>query len=84
MHPEVIDMIFDSKKRRSIRAIKKTAALHGISEQQCREEMQAALDSGWENALRDPAVKAAWEKYFPDGGKPSLEDFMARLAAELR
>ena len=84
MQPEVIDMIFSSKKRRSRRAIRQTAAHFGVTEQECRNEMQAALDEAWATAQQDPEVRSEWEKYFPDGCKPSLEDFMARLAAELR
>ena len=77
-------MIFSSKKRRSGRAIRKTATHFGIPEDQCRREMQAALDEAWATAQQDPEVRSKWAKYFPDGKKPSLEDFMARLAAELR
>lgn len=77
-------MIFSSKKRRTRRAIRGAAEQAGISEQKCREEMQAALDDAWANSQHDPAARAAWERYFPSGTKPSLEDFMERIAAEVR
>lgn len=76
-------MAFSSKKRKARRAIRGTAAHFGITAQECQDEMQAALDEAWENSRHDPAARAAWERYFPDGKKPSLEDFMARLAAEI-
>ena len=77
-------MVFSSKKRRTRRAIRGAAEQAGISEQKCREEMQAALDDAWARSAADPAVKSAWSKYFPDGEKPSLEDFIERIAAEVR
>lgn len=76
-------MIFNSKKRKTRRVIRETAVQHGISKTECRSEMQAALDEAWENALRDPAVKTVWERYFQAGKKPTLEEFISRLGEEL-
>lgn len=64
--------------------IRNTAARFGISEQECRSAMQATLDEAWATAQQDPEVRSKWAKYFPSGEKPTLEDFVERLATELR
>ena len=46
--------------------------------------MQATLDEAWATAQQDPEVRSKWAKYFPSGEKPTLEDFVERLATELR
>lgn len=46
--------------------------------------MQATLDEAWATAQQDPEVRSKWAKYFPSEEKPTLEDFVERLATELR
>lgn len=46
-------------------------------------EIQMALDEAWEASQSDPTAKAHWERLFPDGKKPSQEEFIKRLAQEL-
>ena len=47
-------------------------------------EIQWALDDAWERSRNDPAAKAYWDRLFPDGKKPSQEEFINRLSQELR
>lgn len=46
-------------------------------------EIQLALDDAWERSRNDPAAKAYWQRLFPDGKKPSQEEFIKRLSQEL-
>lgn len=46
-------------------------------------EIQLALDEAWEASQDDPVAKAHWQRLFPDGKKPSQEEFIKRLAQEL-
>ena len=83
MQLEVIDMIFSEKKEKAERAIQRAADVYGISKEQCRKDMQEALDASWEAALEDPNLRAAWMMYFPDGEKPDLEDFIIRMVSAI-
>lgn len=47
-------------------------------------EIQLAIDEAWEASRSDPAAKAHWDRLFPDGKKPSQEEFIRRLAQELQ
>ena len=61
--------------------IRRVAQRHGLSTDDVRREMQAALDEA--RATADPAAKQRQQELFPDGW-PSLEQFIARVAAELQ
>ena len=74
--------IFD--KRKAKRAINKTARHFGESELQVRKDMQEALDEAWETSRNDPAARDAWERYFPGGEKPALDQFIATLGRRLK
>lgn len=62
-------------------AIRHAAQKCGVSAAEARRDMQEALDEAW--ATADPAAKQRQQELFPDG-KPSLEQFIARVAAELQ
>lgn len=66
------------------RAIKGTALHFGESELQIRKDMQEAIDEAWAASRTDPAARDAWEKYFPGGEKPSLDQFIATLGLRLK
>lgn len=72
------------EKRKAKNTIKKTAKLHGVTAQQCRADMEEAIDEAWKTSRQDPAAKAAWDKYFPDGQKPSVEEFIMVLGTKLK
>ena len=68
---------------RAQRTITKTARISGVAPLQCRRDMQAAIDEAWANSRKNPEAKAAWDRYFPSGQKPTLEEFMVVLAGRL-
>ena len=49
-------------------------------EQNIRAEMQKALDESWKN----PLASAAWKEYFPDGKKPTVEEFIRVISEKIR
>lgn len=61
--------------------IRETARKFGITPEQCKADMQAAIDEGWRT--EDPAARAYWAELFPGGRKPSLEEFICRVAKEV-
>lgn len=70
-------------KLRAKATIRKTARKFEITPAQSRADMQAAIDDAWERTREDPAARAYWEKMFPGGRKPSLEEFICRVAKEV-
>lgn len=68
-------------KLRAKSTIRQVAAMQGLSVDEVRRDMQLALDEAW--ATADPAAQQRQRELFPDG-KPSLEQFIATLAGELR
>lgn len=75
LFPEVISM----KHLKAKLVIRAVAAQEGVSVAEVRRSMQEALDAAWAN----PEGEAERQRLFP-GGKPSLEDFILGMAAELR
>lgn len=71
-------------KRRAKRAIRGTGQKIGITSAQARAEMQEAIDAGWEASQNDPAAKARWLEMFPDGKKPSVEEFITVLGTRVQ
>lgn len=69
------------EKLKAKAVIRRTAQQFGLSTAEVRRDMQEALDEAW--ATADPAAKQRQQEMFPDG-KPSLEHFIARVAAELQ
>ena len=41
------------------------------------------MDEAWASSRNDPVASAYWEKMFPGGRKPSLEEFICRVAKEV-
>lgn len=62
--------------------IQNLAARDGVSPAEVRASIQEAIDEAWNNKTTDSA--AAWLRYFPNGKKPSIEQFIATLGSELR
>ena len=52
------------------------AKQYGVSADEVRKEMQAAIDAAWNSP--DPAVRAKQRELFPNG-KPSIEAFIHRV-----
>ena len=69
------------EKHRTKNIIKKTAKLHGTTTEQCRVDMQEVIDAAWSSA--DPAARARQNELFPNG-KPTVEEFLNRVAAEIK
>lgn len=76
-------MIVTLKERiRAKAVIQELAQREGKSPEEIRRSMQECIDEAWDNKTQTSA--AAWLRYFPDGKKPTLEEFMCRLAKELK
>lgn len=55
-----------------------------LTAEDVEREIQLAIDDAWETSRTDPAAKAYWDRLFPDGKKPSQEEFIRRLALEVK
>lgn len=64
--------------------IRETARRFGITPEQCRADMQEAIDEAWANSRSDPESKEKWAEYFPAGKKPSVEEFMMVLSEKIK
>lgn len=60
-------------------ALRRTAALEGISVAQVRRSIQEAIDAAWS----DPAGREAQQALFP-AGKPSPEEMIAVLGKRVK
>lgn len=65
------------------RVLQSIAARDGVTVLEVRLSIQEAINEAWANSRTDPAAKAAWDEYFPDGRKPSVEAFIAHLGNRL-
>ena len=65
------------------RVLQSMAAQQGVTVLEVRLSIQEAINEAWANSRTDPAAKAAWDEYFPDGRKPSVEAFIAHLGNRL-
>ena len=61
--------------------IRGIAKEEGVSEQQVLDEMQKAIDAGYDS--KDPAVRKYWAA-MPFQGKPTPEEFIAYMAGQLQ
>ncbi len=61
--------------------IRQIAKQEGVSEQEVLDEMQKAIDAGYNNP--DPAVQAYWAST-PFSGQPSPQELIAFLAGKLK
>lgn len=62
--------------------IKTVAEQEGTTPAEVRAEMQEAIDEAWENS--GDGKTAAWKEYFPNGQKPSVEEFIIILGNRIR
>jgi len=60
--------------------LKRVAKENGVSVAEVRMEMQKALDAAYEN----PDTKAEWDKRFGVGVKPTIEEFILKIAKEVK
>ena len=70
------------EKIRAEATIRAIAQEEGIQPQEVRQAMQEALDEAWA-ARRTPGnlrAQLAWQRLFPAGRKPSVEEFLVRLS----
>ena len=65
------------------RVLRHLAEAQNLTVRQVRRWIQEAIDEAWVNSRGDPAAKAKWDTYFPDGHKPTLEEFMVHLGNQL-
>ena len=68
------------EKLRAKLVIREVARRGNKSPASVRTAMQEALDEAWEQSLKDPEGAAVWHKYFHDGKKPSLDEFIVQMA----
>ena len=54
-----------------------------LTAEDVEREIQVAIDEAWERSRKDPDIQAHWQRLFPDGKKPSQEEFIRRLAQEV-
>ena len=71
------------EKLRAKLVIREVARQEGKSPATVRAAMQEALDDAWEKSLNDPEGSAVWRGYFPDGKKPSLDEFIVQMAKHI-
>lgn len=60
--------------------IQTVAANEGKTPAEVRASVKEAIDEAWAFSRHDPAAKAAWDRYFPSGKKPTVEAFIVHLA----
>ncbi len=60
--------------------LKQIAVKNGVSVAQVRQDIQAALDEGWNSS--DEKVRAYWRKIPTKHEKPTLEEVILFLIAE--
>lgn len=68
------------EKQRVQNIINQIAWKQGVAPDAVRASMQEALDEAWKRSLKEPATRATWKIYFPANEKPSLEEFISRIA----
>lgn len=61
--------------------IRELAQRHSTTPEAIRASIQAAIDAAWNTT--DPAAKTRQQQLFPDGQKPTVEEFLIRVSREL-
>ena len=69
------------EQRRAERALEKMANQEGISVAELKENMENAVEIGWNN--KDPQVKRYWLRV-AKGKKPTVEEFILFVADEAK
>lgn len=62
------------------RIFKQIAVENGVSDEQVRQDIQEALDEGWNNS--DEKVQAYWRKIPTKHKKPTLEEVILYMVTE--
>ena len=73
------------QKTKAEKIIRDIAQEEGMQPEEVRQAMQEALDAAW-TAGRAPGnlrAQLTWQRLFPGNRKPSLEEFIFRLANEV-
>ena len=75
-----------AEKRHIERIIRKVAKKQNTTVPECRAAMQEALDEAWAAAWTPGNLRAqvAWQRLFPGGRKPTVEEFIAATSRTLR
>ena len=62
------------------------AARDGCSVAHIRKAIQASIDDAWNRAWTQGNLQAQayWKQLFPDGKKPSVEEFIAAMAHQVK
>lgn len=62
------------------------AQKYGQPVEHVRREVQAAIDAAWDQAWQPGNLQAQveWQRRFPGGCKPSLEQFLITMGQQLR
>ena len=63
------------------KAIIEVARKNGISVAEVRKEMEFAIDAAMKNP--DPMTKRVWDECFPNGKKPTPEEFIVYIAKKV-
>ena len=75
-----MNSISKTELKKAKEAIRMIAQKNGMTEQQVRDEMELAIDSGYSNP--DPSVQRYWRSTLFANRKPSPEEFMIWCAAK--
>ena len=75
-----MNSISKTELKKAREAIRMIAQRNSITEQQVREEMELAIDSGYNNP--DPSAQKYWKSTPFANRKPSPEEFMIWCAAK--
>ncbi len=75
-----MNSISKTELKKAKEAIRMIAQKNGMTEQQVRDEMELAIDSGYSNP--DPSVQSYWRSTPFANRKPSPEEFMIWCAAK--
>jgi len=69
-------------KRKYSKAIKEIARQNGVTPESVYEEMQKAINTGYNNL--DPTIQEYWRRILPDGEEPNPEKIIEALSKEIK
>ena len=67
------------------KALRIMANMQGITIEQARVAMEAYIDEAWRHVWTPGNLKdqATWQKLFPDGKKPTVEQYIVAMGRKL-
>lgn len=74
------------QKMKVEKTIQTIALQEGMQPQKVRQAMQEALDNAWTagHAPGNIHAQLAWQRLFPTGSKPSVEEFILVISKSLK